>query len=231
MCVQPKPLRAQALGTSVSRFEIFSGADASRSSAFAYFGFAWALGYDVRDQGARVKVLAGRGGYDYETMLPGTTTESTIDGGVSLIQVMAGYQWRAGPWTVKGFAGIAWEDHDLSPTDPGNRVAGAEFGGIGQVEIWRNLGRSGFASLDASYTGVYDGYFVQGRLGKRLKRRLSAGIEAAALGNEEYSAGRGGAFVRFHLGQLDLTVSGGAAGEIYGSDVDGYASFSLYKRF
>jgi len=211
--------------------EVFSGADVTRNSVFGYFGAAWALGRDVRGSGARMKILAGRGGYDYDTALPGNARETTIDGDVTLFQLMAGYQWQRGPWTLKGYAGIAWEDHDLSPADPGNSVNGAEAAAIGQVEIWRNLGTRGFASLDASYLGAYDGYYLQGRLGRRIKPRVSAGLEAAALGNKEYDSGRGGAFLRFHLGELDLTVSGGVSGDYYDADPGGYGSIGLYTRF
>lgn len=229
--MQPQRLHAQVRDTPAPRFEIFGGTDATATSIFAYLGSAWALGRDVRDEGWRLKMLAGRGGYDYDTTLPGNARESTVDGDITLFQLMAGYQWSHGPWTIKGYGGIAWEDHDLSPFDPANSVNGAEAGAIGQLEIWRNLGPSGFASLDASYSGAYGGYYAQGRLGRRIGPWMSAGLEAAALGNEEYDGGRGGAFLRFHLGELDLTLSGGAAGEIYGDDIGGYVSVGFYRRF
>lgn len=42
--------------------------------------------------------------------------------------------------------------------------------------------------------------------------KLSAGLEGGALGNEEYSAGRAGGFVRFDLLDTELTLAGGFTG-------------------
>lgn len=228
--VHPQDGRAGDAGNP-ARVELFSGGDLTSNSAFAYFGLAWALGRDVREGGMRLKLLLGRGGFDYRTTLPGLTAESSIEGDVSLVQAMAGYQWRRGAWTIKGYAGVAWEDHSVLPNDPSNSVRGAEAGLIGQIELWRNIGSRGFGSLDASYTRTFDGYFIQGRLGRRVSQRLSLGLEGAGLGNEEYDNGRGGGFVRLHLRGTELTVSGGVSGTYYAEDISGYAAAGLYTRF
>lgn len=60
---------------------------------------------------------------------------------------------------------------------------------------------------------------------------MSGGLEGAALGNEEYESGRGGGFLRYHLRDVDLTVSGGVAGDFYTQDLGGYAAFGVYARF
>lgn len=213
------------------RFETFSGTDVTTGSVFGYFGGVWALGRDVRDAGFRLKALGGWGQYDYKTTLPGFPGEKTVNGIVGLLQVLGGYQWQRGEWTIKTYAGFSYEEHKLNVFDPGNSVEGPKTGGIGQVELWRNLGPSGFLSVDSSYSTAFDGYFLQGRLGKRPVQRLSLGIEGAALGNEEHNSGRGGAFLRVHLRGSDITVSGGVSSDYDGGDIGGYAGLGFFSRF
>lgn len=218
-------------GGGAKRYEIFSGADVTSNSVFGYFRAVWAFGRDVSDQGLRVKLLAGRGWYDYATTLPGASTESAINGDVSLFEFLTGYQWRRGKWTLKGYVGISAQDHSLTPNDPSNTVSGGEIGAAGQLEVWRNLESNGFLSFDASYSSAFDSYFAQGRLGWHFTQRLTAGLEGAALGNKEYESGRGGGFVRLHLGAADLTLSAGVSGDYYSGDVGGYGTLGFYRKF
>lgn len=236
VCVRPQTLRAQILFTEsfdddAATFEAFSGIDATSSSIFGYAGAAWSLGNDVGGEGPRVKVLAGSGLYVYDGSLAGFAGPVNFNGEVMLARVLAGYLWRRGEWTAKAYAGLGYEDHDLSPNDPGNSVNGNEIGLVGEVELWRNLGAAGFLSLDAGYADVFDTYRAHARFGRRIMRHFSAGIEGAALGNEEYESGRGGGFLRIHLEDMDLTFSGGVAGDFYTQDLGGYAAFGLYTRF
>lgn len=214
-----------------AHYELFSGVDATPSAVFGYAGGVWAFGRNVSAEGFRVKALTGTGRYDYDTSLPGIAGSVNIDGDVSLVQFLAGYQWRRGEWTVKAYAGLGFEEHDLTPNDPANSVNGSEFGAMGQLELWRNMGDSSWLAIDASYADTFGSYWTQMRLGRNLGARISAGIEAAALGNEEYDSGRGGAFLRAHLGRMDLTVSGGISGDYYSGDLGGYAALGLYGKF
>lgn len=210
---------------------MFSGVDVTSHSIFGYFGGVWAFGKNVSAPGPRLKVLGGMGQYDYDATLPGSFVESTIDGDVTLFHVLAGYQWQRGKWTVKTYAGVATEDHDLEPRDPENSVRGSKFGATGQLEVWRNLGTKSFLSFDSSYSTAFEGYFAQGRFGKRVSDRFSLGIEGAALGNQEYESGRGGGFLRLHIGQAEMTISGGLSSDYHGGDIGGYAALGLYGRF
>jgi Cellulose biosynthesis protein BcsS len=68
-------------------------------------------------------------------------------------------------------------------------------------------------------------------LGYRLAPALSAGVEAGALGNEEYGARRGGAFLRFNVIATEITVSGGFSGNYLDDNPSGYVSVGIYRRF
>ena len=196
-----------------------------------HFWCGAAFGASLDAQGPRVKALTGLGAYDYSSSLPGIAGTADFDGDVALAQLLAGYQWRRGEWTVKTYAGVGFESHDLSPGDPANSVDGGEFGAVGQIELWRNLGETGWLSLDASYADVFASYWTQLRLGRALNRRIGAGLETGALGNEEYDSARAGGFLRYRLGKTELTLSGGVSGDYLAEDFGGYATFGVYRKF
>lgn len=226
------PARAQNhLVNETLRYEVFSGVGVTSNSHFGYSGGVWAFGRDVSSQGLRAKALAGYGGYDYDGSLPGVTGPVSFDGNVVLAQFLLGYLWQRGEWTFKAYGGFGFEDHDITPNDPANSVNGSELGVMGQVEVWRNLGENNFLSADASYGDAFGSYWAQLRLGRRITKRMSAGLEGAALGNDEYDSGRGGGFIRYHLGDMELTMSGGVSGDYYGQDTSGYAALGLYRKF
>lgn len=225
------PVRAHEHQNTTPRYEVFSGVGVTSNSYFGYSGGAWAFGRNVTEAGLRVKALTGYGGYDYDGTLPGFTGPVVFDGSVTLAHFLLGYLWRRGDWTVKAYAGIGFEDHDISPNDPANSVNGNELGFLGQLEVWRNLGEKSWLSADASYGTGFGSYWTQLRLGRRVANRVSVGVEGAALGNDEYDSGRGGGFLRYHLDKIDLTVSGGVSGDYYANDTGGYAEFSFYTKF
>ena len=213
------------------RYEFFSGVDATSNSIFGYTGAVWALGKNVSGEGLRVKGVTGTGVYDYDGSLPGVTGSVNFDGDVVLAQLLGGYLWRFGEWTVKAYAGIGFEEHDISPNDRANSVNGSEVGVLGQLELWRNLGMKNWLSADASYSDVFGGYWAQMRLGHRFGKMISAGVEGGALGNQEFDSGRAGAFLRYHLGAMEFTLSGGVSGTYYGDETGGYAALGLYRKF
>lgn len=216
MMAGPEPSAAQTGNLATApRYEFFSGVDATSNSIFGYAGAVWAFGKNVSGEGLRVKALTGTGGYDYGGSLPGVAGSVNFDGDVVLAQLLGGYLWRFGEWTVKAYAGIGFEEHEISPNDPANSVNGSEVGMLGQLELWRNLGMKNWLSADASYSDVFGGYWAQMRLGHRFGKKISAGIEGGALGNEEYDSGRAGGFLRYHLGAMELTLSGGVSGAYY----------------
>ena len=216
---------------SAPRMEIFSGVGLTQNSIFGYAGAVWAFGASVEAQGPRVMAITGAGAYDYDGALPGVAGPVSFDGDVALARFLGGYQWQRGEWTLKAYAGVGFETHDLSPGDPANSVNGSEIGAVGQIELWRNLGEASWVSLDASYADVFASYWTQVRVGRRVNRRISAGVESGALGNEEYDSVRAGGFMRAHLGKTELTLSGGVSGDYLAEDFGAYATFGFYRKF
>jgi len=226
------PVYAGSVSAQSARFEVFSGSGLTSNSSFNYAGGVWALGHAVSSPGFRIKALGGFGDYVYDGSVPlsGGIIPARFNGDVLLGELLAGRLWGRGEWTLKTYAGIEYARHDISPDDPSNQVQGSKWGGKLQLETWRNLGTASFFSLDASYGSAFGDYWVQARLGRRVAKKLTVGLEAGGLGNEAYDAGRGGAFLRFHLDSMDFTLSGGVTGDYLNDETGGYVSFGMYRK-
>lgn len=215
-----------------SRFSTSSGGDVTLNSRSGYAGGVWAPRGDLDAEGFLIKALGGYGAYDYDSMLElsGGAVPWRFVGHYVFADIMGGWRMRRGAWTAKAYAGIQYIEHSLSPDDPGNDVKGARWGAKGQLELWRNLGARHWFSLDASYATAFGDYWSLARAGRRLSPRWSLGLEGGGLGNEDYDAGRGGTFLRYHMGAMELTLSGGATGDYRGEDTSGYVTLGVYRR-
>jgi hypothetical protein len=226
------PFIGPAAAGDAPRFEINSGTDATANSTFGYAGGVWAPGPGLDAPGWRIKALGGYGAYAYDGTLAfaGTSVPVRFQGQAVSGELLAGRAWFHGPWALKAYAGIQFTEHAISPNDPGNAVNGAEWGAKGQIEFWRDLGNRNWLSADASYGAAFGDYFALAKLGHRMSERISLGIEGGGLGNEAYDAGRGGAFVRLHVGGAEITLSGGVTGDYRGEDTSGYVSVGFYRK-
>lgn len=223
---------SSACGGDDARLELFSGGDVTANSVFSYTGGVWALGGGIDSTGFRLRAMGGYGDYTYSGSLSrtGGLVPTRFRGDVILMDLMAGHLWRRGDWTLKAYAGAQYVDHGIAPVDPNNSVSGSQWGAKGQIELWRNLGDKNWLSANGSYGTAFGDYWVQARVGHRFHRYLTMGLEAGGLGNEEYDAGRGGAFTRLHLKGLDITLSAGVSGDYFGEDQSGYVTLGLYRK-
>jgi hypothetical protein len=155
-----------------------------------------------------VRAVGALGRYDYRGTLFGADADlgTTFDGDASYGAALLGYRFRARTLTAKLFAGVEAEDQRISPRDPANSVQGNAVGLKLAAESWLDLSPLWFLSVDASYGTAFQEYWSLARAGYRLGPLFSLGIEGGALGNEEYDAGRGGAFVKASLRSLEVTL-------------------------
>jgi len=152
---------------------------------------------------------------------------TNFDGQDSFAAALIGYQFRPGAVTIKLFGGIDAEDQHVVPHDLNNAVQGTEIGFRVVVETWYDISPRWFLSADASYGTALQEYCSLERVGFRVRPKLSLGLEGGALGNEEYSAGRGGGFMRINLRRLEVTLSGGFTRNYLEGDPSGYLSLGL----
>jgi len=212
--------------------DAFAGVDAGDTWLFSYGGFT--LAPDGLDrEGWRIRLFGGAGHYRYTSTVevsPGALVDFDRRAEVFQLEALVGWQVSAGMMTAKLFAGVAYEDHAISPGDPQNTIAGAHFGAKLAVETWFDLSRWAWASADASYASTIHGYSAAAKFGLKPVGWLSLGPEASAFGNREFDGHRLGAFARWHCGGCDMTVSGGLSGD-YDDETGAYGALSFYSRF
>jgi hypothetical protein len=215
------------------RAEIFTGLEATNNAISGYLGAGLALGKGLYEPGWRIRAVGSLGRYDYRGTLFGAGEDlaTTFDGDASYGAALLGYQFRTETVFLKLFAGIEAEDQRISPRDPDNAVQGSALGLKFAAEGWFDISPLWFASLDASYGTAFQEYWSLARIGRRLGPRLSLGLEGGALGNEEYDAGRGGAFVRASFAAVEVTLSGGFTGNYLEDEPSGYVSLGVYRAF
>lgn len=199
----------------VARLEVWSGIDATSHATSIYGGATYAPYGSLSESGLRLRAVTGAGRYRYHAVTGHSGSgRQTIHGETLFADLLLGYHVNFGAMTLKSYLGGTYGDHLLSPGDPANSVSGAEFGVKGTIEAWINFGEQSWMAIDLNATTVHGGYDGRIRLGYRATRQLSFGPEAGAYGNQEFSGGRGGLFIRYEWADGELTLAGGVSGDI-----------------
>ncbi len=141
-----------------------------------------------------------------------------------------GYKLTLGALVLKTYLGLAYRSESVLPGDPSRTAPEESWGAEAIIESWLTLGERSWLSADGSYFTGGDNYSAEIRLGHRPLDWLSAGPELAAHGDPDDFSGRAGAFLRFHRGQAETTLSGGFSGT-YRDDPAIYGAANFYMRF
>lgn len=162
-----------------NHFDTFAGADVGTKHWLVYSGATIAPFSDVHQNGVRLRVSGGYGGYQYKSFrYVDRPTSQSFDVTTNYMEALAGYQQKIGSLTAKAFVGVTQIDHAIAPVDPGNRVNGSQFGVKGTVELWLDIADDWYASLDGSYTTAHETRNARLRIGHRLQPNFSIGLEA-----------------------------------------------------
>lgn len=215
------------------RLEVTTGSDHTESSHFGHGALIWAFGRSLYEPGWRLRLAGGLGQYQYDGTLALSTgaTPLRFSGATGLGEVLLGYQWRLGGLSLKAYGGLQYGEHRIEPDDPGNPVRGSVWGGKAAVELWAELSEAVWLSLDGAYASAFDDYRVQARAGYRVHPAVSVGVEAAALGNAGFDAGRAGLFLRWHRPRVMVTVAAGASDDFYDGDPSPYGAIEVSRAF
>ncbi len=209
--------------------EIWVGVDAGATNWLVYSGGTYAPWSDIHADGFRLRATDGYGQY--------TSRVSNIRATKTYADVLAGYQMRFGELTAKAFLGYAFLSQDFRVLSSAGRLRDVETGVKGALELWLNIGKDGWASLDASYADTRATWSVRSRLGYRVLPTVSVGPEAifnhsdepgdvvkaaqsAAPSGDPSLAGasfkgnaRVGGFVRYEWFGGEISASGGYSGD------------------
>jgi Cellulose biosynthesis protein BcsS len=214
------------------QWEVYGGAEMTGQSWSLYSGATYAFFSDVRFNGWRLRSASGLGTYGYTSprWVGGRRTRVAFDGVQGSTELMLGYHRAFGPLVVKGFIGGAWEAHRITPFDEENAVSGSRPGLKAALETWLTLGERGFVQTDVSWSQPFHAYNTRLRVGYRMTPAWSAGLEAGAVGNVNYDAGRLGAFLRLESNRGEISLSVGQTGD-RGGEPGVYGSVGLLWRF
>jgi len=220
-------------GDEAPRREVFGGVEAASNYTSVYAGGGYAFGAGFDAPGWRLRAFGAWGRYNYNgALFDGAAYRRTeFNGEVAYLSAPACYQFHRGPAIAKVFVGVEAVDQAITPFDPGNTVQGTEIGMRLTLETWTDISERLFLSADGSYGAAFQEYWQLTRLGCRLGPVLSVGLEGGVLGNQEYDAGRGGAFARSTFDAFEATVSGGFTGDYLLSEPSGYVALGIYRRF
>jgi hypothetical protein len=215
------PLRADAAPPEQEQphVETWSGGEALDRIWSIYTGASLAPFGSVREDGFRLRGVAGHGDYGRGTVAFG--------------DLLVGYHSQWGPVTLKAFAGLTAVDHRSD--EPTSLPVGIEVGGKGVAEVWWNVSDRLWTSADLSWSSTPSIYGGRLRLGWRLWPELSSGLEGGAAGTADGDIARVGGFLRYEWATGEVSLSGGLAMDGPNSDWEGpagpFGTVSVLTRF
>ena len=118
----------------------------------------------------------------------------------------------------------------ILPVDIENQVRGDRLGFKVALETWLSLADWAFVQTETAWSQPFGAYNARVRVGYRLHRAWSAGVEGAIIGNINYDAGRIGAFARVESTIGEVSICGGVSVDRDAS-TGGYGTIGLLWRF
>ncbi len=194
----------------------FSGSDWSKDSSYFYSGVIYAVNRDLGRDGVVLRGFAGVAQYEYDNVIvPG----GVVDGDGIQGDVMIGYMWHRDRMTFIGYVGIDYQDYDLTPNDPTNKVSGSEVGFKVAADLVSAYESPFYWSLNGAYSTAFDTYWARARIGYNAGRFV-VGPEVIALGSDGFDAHRVGGFatLRFELSPALLSEITGYVGHQFVDD-------------
>ena len=212
--------------------EVWAGADATSHVWLIYSGATVAPQANIFEDGLRLRVAGGSGGYSYTGERRGELVGFTAE--TSFAEALVGYLKRFGPLTAKAFVGIAAIEHRVTPLDPENPVQGQELGPKLVTELWLNMGNSAWSSLDVSWTSAHQTAAARSRTGYRIFGDVSLGFEGGLNANDLGEDARAGLFARYAWNGGEFSLAGGVSGRFLEEAEllrDPYVTVNLLTQF
>jgi hypothetical protein len=243
----PESARAQELPAIIAEpsapwREVWAGADVGAHVWLLYTGTTLSPYSGIHDEGLKLRVVSGYGGYSYEGLRrgPGNLPElRSFDAETAYTDLLAGYLFRLGPLTAKAFAGVSAINHTIEPLDPHNAVQGLDWGAKGVLELWLDVSPEWWASLDTSFTTAHETFASRLRAGYRVMPELSLGLEAGINANALDRSARAGLFLRYEWDGGEISASAGVTSGDVGrlaigsapDDLSAYATINVLFQF
>jgi hypothetical protein len=170
---------------------VFGGYSFGEDNQFAYLGGVTALNDNIDSDGFLLRSAVGYGKYNYATQ---AVANNHVNGDVSAVDLMLGYQKFSGQSSVALYVGGNYDDYDLDQNDPYNSVSDGKFGGKAQLEFSLALAQNIRLTNVSNYTSVFNAYYTQSDLSYNFGS-FAFGPQAIFLGNKEFDQQRFGATI------------------------------------
>lgn len=197
--------QAQAEGDKTG---VLVGVDARQNSWYGYAGVTQHFGEHAYGDGIIGRLVGFSGQYRYASNV---ASQGGIDGDYTALEALLGYQKVFTAFTLRGYAGLDYEGHQLSPANPFDGNSGGHVGGKVRVDIESDFAMPNYFNLIGTYGSARDRYWVRGRAGRDFSGFV-VGPELMATGDRYAHEERYGVFVnvRQFLPAM-LSISAGQA--------------------
>ena len=182
--VEPEPAAVAGAGATI----LFGGFDIREKANYPYVGVIHHFSGDVLASGFLFRAFAWRADYEYSTDL------FNVDATANAYDVMVGYQKVFDKYALRGYVGLDYENHDLSPDNPLDSNQGSDTGVKVQAEYETDYALQNYGSVIASYGTAKDRYWARARGGREFSGYV-VGPEVLFTGDNEFDEWRVGGFV------------------------------------
>lgn len=228
-CVLATTGMANADETGAGSTILFGGWDVREKTDYPYVGVIHHFSGDLLSSGFLVRALVYQADYEYDSA---AVAGGEVDGRATGGDLMIGYQKVYETYSARGYIGLDYEDHDLSPNNVFDSNRGSDTGVKVQVELETDYALPKYGSLIASYGTAKDRYWARLRGGYDFSGYV-VGPEVLLTGDDEYDESRIGVFVTLRkILPVSLTVSAGYSdSDDNRGDSSGYFTFEISRTF
>ena len=193
-------------GDSLSPTTVYSGGDFAPRSQYYDLGSVIPI---FRDLPSTQVLLRGYGSYNHYDYGVGPKINADALQG----DAMLGYQVESTRVTMAAFAGVDFQNVNLSPNDPTNPAKGFEAGFKVAAETEANSDSPFYFNLEGEYSTAFSSYWARARIGYQ-NEFFKFGPEASVDGSVGYDLQRLGGFATLKLKSVihapaQLTLSAG----------------------
>lgn len=216
-------------GDGVQHFEFSSGGNADPQCWSTYSAVTWALGEPVDTDGFRLRLTGGVSRYSFNSLM-----EDTKGGVLPITNVaqagfgdaLAGYRANYGGLWITALGGAAYDTRIITPSGEIQE----SFSPKAVMEAWLNVTERSWINANIGYSRNRREYSGSLRFGLRALDFLDLGPEAGAAGDIDSSRGQAGEFLKLNYQDVEMTVSGGMAGD-YEHASTYYGNLNLFRKF
>lgn len=173
------------------RTGVLVGVDARQHSWYGYAGVTQHFGENAYGDGVIGRLVGFSGQYRYSSTI---SSQGWVDGDYTGLEALVGYQKVFTALTLRGYAGLDYEGHQLSPSNQYDGNSGGHVGGKVRVDLETDFAMPNYFNLIATYGTARDRYWVRGRAGHDFSGFV-VGPELIATGDHYAHEERYGVFV------------------------------------